>query len=143
MENYQTQVKKIFELAGFQEPVVNLDQENRKIDIFLNEGDWFKKWLPSVVNNVDYLVRLIARKENHDNFFIDINNYRKERSNLIIELAKAAAKKATVQKEDIKLPPMNAYERRLIHVELAIHPEVKTESEGEGKERRVIIRPIY
>ena len=37
---------------------------------------------------------------------------------------------------------MNAYERRLIHVEIANHPDLKTESIGEGRERRVVIKPI-
>jgi predicted RNA-binding protein Jag len=142
MEKFQTQVKKIFELAGFEEPVVNLDHENRKIDIFVNEGEWFKKWLPSVVSNVDHLVKLLTRKENADNFFVDINNYRKERGRIIVELAKAAAKKALILNGNIKLPIMNAYERRLVHIELAIHPEVETESEGEGRDRCVVIKPI-
>jgi predicted RNA-binding protein Jag len=37
---------------------------------------------------------------------------------------------------------MNSYERRIVHVELAIHPEVTTESMGVGKERYVIVKPI-
>ena len=37
---------------------------------------------------------------------------------------------------------MNSYERRLVHVELAIHPDVTTESIGAGKNRYVIIKPI-
>ena len=37
---------------------------------------------------------------------------------------------------------MNSYERRLVHVELAVHPSVTTESAGEGRERYVIIKPI-
>ena len=37
---------------------------------------------------------------------------------------------------------MNAYERRLVHVELAVHPDVRTESEGDGRERCVVIKPI-
>jgi spoIIIJ-associated protein len=74
--------------------------------------------------------------------FLDVNNYREERKTLIAELARAAAKKAVATKNDIPLPTMNSYERRLVHTELAIHPEVKTESMGEGKERYVVIRPI-
>ena len=45
-------------------------------------------------------------------------------------------------KEKISLPAMNSYERRLVHVELSIHPEVATESAGMGKERCVVIKPI-
>ena len=142
MENFQTQVKKLLELAGFEDPAVNLDRETKKIEIFLSEGEWLKEWLPTLVADFDHLVKLLARRENQESVFVDINNYRKERERLIVELAKAAARKATTAKESVKLPAMNAYERRLIHVELAVHPEVKTESEGEGRERSVVIKPI-
>jgi predicted RNA-binding protein Jag len=37
---------------------------------------------------------------------------------------------------------MNSYERRIVHVELAIHPNVKTESVGEGRERYIVIKPL-
>lgn len=142
MENLQTKIKTILELAGFNEPSVNCDQESKKIEIFLNEGEWFKKWLPGLVTDFDHLVKLLTRKDNLENFFVDINNYRKERERLIVELAKAAARKAAGEKSLVKLPAMNAYERRLVHVELAVHPDVKTESEGEGRERCVVIKPI-
>jgi hypothetical protein len=141
-EKLQQQLKDLFELAGFRDPSLSFDFENRKVDVFLGEGEWFKKWLPTVVHDFDHVVKLLARKAGFDNFFIDINNYRKERERLIVELAKAAARKASLEKQLVRLPAMNAYERRLVHVELAVHPDVKTESEGEGKERCVIIKPI-
>ena len=88
-------------------------------------------------------MRLIAAKDNWEGgVFVDINNYRRERENLILELARAAARKAVVTKGEIPLPVMNSYERRLIHLELSSHPDVKTESVGEGKERYIIIKPI-
>lgn len=142
MEPFQHKVKKIVELVGFSEPSVDFDLEGRKINIFVNEGEWIKQWLPTLVGEFDHLMKLIAKKENIEAFFVDVNNYRKERERIIIELAKAAAKKASTSKEEVTLPSMNAYERRLIHVELAIHPDVKTESIGEGKERHVVIKPI-
>ncbi len=142
MEQLQTKVKTLLELAGFNEPVVVVNQESRKLEIFVNEGEWFKKWLPTVVSDLDYLVKLVSKKETQETFFVDVNNYRKERERLIVELAKAAARKAFMEKQAIRLPAMNAYERRLVHVELAVHPDVRTESEGEGKTRSVIIKPI-
>ena len=73
---------------------------------------------------------------------VDLNYYRKERERLIAELARAAAKKATVTREEVELPPMNAYERRLVHLEITTHPDLKTESAGIGKERHVIIKHL-
>jgi len=37
---------------------------------------------------------------------------------------------------------MNGYERRLIHLELSSHPDVRTESVGKDKSRYIIIKPI-
>jgi len=61
---------------------------------------------------------------------------------LIVELAKAAARKSLAEKKEISLPPMNAYERRIVHLELSSRPDIKTESIGEGRERYIVIRPI-
>ncbi len=141
-EEFQTQLKNLFELAGLRDPSFSFDFENKKVEVYCAEGEWFKEWLPTLVHDFDHIVKLLARKAGFETFFIDINNYRKERERLIVELAKAAARKATMGKELVRLPAMNAYERRLVHVELAIHPDVRTESEGEGRERCVVIKPI-
>lgn len=142
MKKVHTTVQKMLELTGLNECAVNCDVEGKKLTIFVNEGEWFKKMLPQLILDVEHLTRLIARKNALDSVFIDINNYRKERESLIVELAKASARKALLKKEEITLPPMNAYERRLIHLELSTRPDVKTESMGEGKERHVIVKPL-
>jgi len=94
------------------------------------------------VEAMNHLLQMVAKKQQQESIFIDINNYRHEREVLIAALAKAAAKKASSTKQKVSLPAMNSYERRIVHVELAIHPDVKTESSGEGKERYVIVMPI-
>ena len=143
MEQLQDKLKKLIELMGFTDFSVNYEAENNRFLVFINEGDFLKKLLPNFVTNLDYLVRLIADKIGGERTaFVDINNYRRERENLILELARAAARKAAATKEEIPLPAMNAYERRLIHLELSTHPDIKTESIGEGKERYIVVRPI-
>ncbi len=135
-------IKKIVGYLNLRNTTVEIDESNRSININVDEEEWFVKLLPDLVRDFKYLVSVIARREDQESYIVDINNYRKERERLIIELAKAAAQKAATTKQEVKLPAMNAYERRLIHVELAIRPDVKTESIGEGKERGVIIKPI-
>lgn len=89
--------------------------------------------------DLEMVLRLIAKRGGCALLQVDINNYRKERERLIIELAKAAARKVVMTKQEMTLPPMNAYERRLVHMELASRPDVKTESVGEGLARKVIV----
>lgn len=135
-------IKKYLELMGFIDYSVNLDEENKKIAIFVNEGEWLKERLPELMGDFENVIKLLANKNGVEKIFIDLNNYRKERERLIVELAKAAARKALINKEEIKLPTMNAYERRLVHVELSTRPDVKTESIGEGPERHIIVKPL-
>ena len=140
MDKLKQTLEQLLEKIGFKDFSVEIDSENRRASILINEGEWLKEWLPRLVLDFNYLANLICKQEDH--VFVDINNYRKERERLIVELAKAAARKALMTKEEIKLPAMNAYERRLIHVELATRPDVKTESVGDGMERGVVVKPI-
>jgi len=139
-------LKKTIELMGFSDFSANYDSENERFSVFVNEGDYFKKLVPNFVSGLNCVFRLIAdknRKEDEEycSVFIDVNNYRKERDNIILEIARAAARKAATMNEEVSLPAMNGYERRLVHMELSSRPDVLTESAGEGKERHIIIKP--
>src|SRR3989344_4185104 len=142
METLKQTIQQILEKIGFKDFSVEADSENRKVSILINEGEWLKEWLPKIVSEFNYLINIIHKKTSEESVFVDINNYRKERERLIVELAKAAAQKAVTTKQEVKLPAMNAYERRLVHVELSMRPDAKTESIGEGKDRGVVINPI-
>jgi spoIIIJ-associated protein len=58
------------------------------------------------------------------------------------ELARKAAREAVLKKKPVELPAMNAYERRVVHSELALRPDVMTESSGEEPNRRVVVKPL-
>ena len=142
-ENWQNFLSKAIELMGFKDFRVSIDPETQRGVIFIYDNpDLIKENLPMIVESVNHLVQMVSRKNNEPSVFFDVNNYRQERENLITELARAAAKKVLATGEDLSLPMMNAYERRLVHVALAIHPEVKTESVGESRERHVVIKLI-
>jgi len=57
------------------------------------------------------------------------------------ELAKSVADEVALTKKERILEPMSAYERRIIHLELASRPDVTTESIGKEPKRRVVIKP--
>lgn len=141
MEPIIEKISNLLTLMGFSTAKVVVDAEHRKISIFI-EDDLVHQNVPSLIGAFDHLVNLILRKENFPAHVVDLNFYRRERERLIVELARAAARKAVVSKTLVELPPMNAYERRLIHVEITTHPELKTESVGMGKDRRVVIKHL-
>lgn len=143
MEKWNELLKKTIELMGFKDFRIDFDPEHRHGNIFIYDNPVLvKENLPILVESLNHLAQLIAQKDKEQTIFIDINNYRKERESLIAELAKAAARKAMATKEAVSLPAMNSYERRIVHLELAAHPEVSTESQETGKERYVIVKPI-
>ncbi|MDE2018922.1 MAG: hypothetical protein KGJ13_01095 [Patescibacteria group bacterium] len=143
MDTWEPIIKEIIERIGFRDYRLEIiaDQDRGSLFIYENEH-WMREHLPVIVESMNHILQMVAKKNQTKAFFLDINNYRQERENLITELARAAAKKVHQTKEQVSLPAMNSYERRLVHVELALHPEVTTESVGEGKERYVIIKPI-
>ena len=50
------------------------------------------------------------------------------------------AERARSFQYDVELSPMSSYERLIIHTTLSDAPNVKTESQGEGRNRRVVIK---
>ena len=141
MQELHLKITKMVEMMGFNDFRVEPDSAFRKISIVINDTLVRDKHLPALVSNLDRIVRLMAKQVNHEPVIVDINNYRREREELIVKLAKAAARKAALTGEEVSLPAMNAYERRLIHTELAMRPDVTTESMGTIT-RYVVVKPI-
>ena len=143
LEQWEQFIKELFVRMGMAEARLEVDPEGRRISVFINdEYVPIKQSIMEIVHAVNYVVQLVARREGWEQVFVDVNNYRRERERIILDLARAAAKKAQMTKQEVSLPAMNAYERRLVHVELAMRPDVKTESVGGGKERYVVIKPL-
>src|SRR3989344_8868416 len=140
MDELKQTIQQIFTLAGFKDFSVEIEPDGKRASIFVYEMD-LKDFFPRLIWDLEHLINLIAKQKKMESLIVDVNNYRRERERLIVELAKAAARKAMLNKENIDLPAMNAYERRLIHVELSSRPDIKTESIGEGKDRHVILSP--
>lgn len=92
---------------------------------------------------LQHIARLLVRKKTDEKvkFVLDVNNYRLEKNRLVADLAHQAANQAILEGRAIVLRPMSAYERRLVHIELAGNTEVATESIGEGEERKVVVKP--
>ncbi|AKM79833.1 MAG: Single-stranded nucleic acid binding R3H domain protein [Candidatus Beckwithbacteria bacterium GW2011_GWB1_47_15] len=71
---------------------------------------------------------------------VNVGDYRQKRSQDLEQMAQATAEKVIYSGEPIALFNLNPYERRLIHQFLSATPEVTTESQGEGKNRHLIVR---
>ncbi|MBU2577418.1 single-stranded DNA-binding protein, partial [Patescibacteria group bacterium] len=72
---------------------------------------------------------------------VDVGDYKQKREEQLRKLALNLAVKAKLSGEAQSIPNLNANERRLIHLVLAENPDVLSESEGEGRQRVLIIKP--
>lgn len=70
---------------------------------------------------------------------VDVEGYKSRRHDRVISMAKSAASRAVSQSRTVNLPPMSAYERRLVHIALREDDRIDTHSEGVDPERRVVI----
>lgn len=93
---------------------------------------------------LQFLVNTLVRKRMQQEsvrVVLDIERYRERRHNSLRELAFRVADRVAQSGKAIPLEPMQAAERRVIHVALSEHPRVTTESSGVGDGRRVTITP--
>jgi spoIIIJ-associated protein len=72
---------------------------------------------------------------------LDVENYKQRRCEGLRILANRLAEQVKVRKTPFSMEPMPAFERRVIHLALADHPDVTTESTGFGESRKVVIIP--
>jgi spoIIIJ-associated protein len=90
-----------------------------------------------------YIASLIVGKEEQQfvQLTVDVEGYRDRREKQLIQMAKRMADQVSKSGRRQTLEPMPAAERRIIHIALRDHPEVKTESTGEEPYRKVMILP--
>ena len=92
---------------------------------------------------LQFLIRMVTNRQLGRKAYvvIDIEDYRERRVQMLRRLASRTAGRVASSGRDDSLEPMSPAERRIVHMALAGHPEVRTESEGEGNQRRVVIFP--
>ncbi len=93
--------------------------------------------------HLQYIVNLIANKRlgDYTRVIVDVEAYRTRREESLIALADRVARQVSRSGRPIVLEPMPPNERRVVHMTLREHPEVATESNGEGQERRITVMP--
>lgn len=75
----------------------------------------------------------------HYPVIVDIEGYKSRRKEKLVKLAQSAAGRAKRQQGRVSLSPMNAYERRIVHIALRDDVDVTTHSEGEDADRHVVV----
>lgn len=149
-------VKEFFKKAGLEVEIKFLPQKDATLSIEIKTDN------PQILigergqtlAEIQHLLKAILRRKiaakgepqperRDENFYLDldINNYKKKKIEYLKELARSMADEVALTKKEKTLPPMLAFERRIIHLELAGRSDVVTESIGQEPERKVVIKP--
>ncbi len=112
--------------------LINVQMQNPQI--LIGEGG-------QTLLEIQHLLRIILIKEMKEVFYIDldINDYKKKKNQHLKEIARTIADEVALTKGEKYLPSMPAYERRIVHLEIAKRQDVSTKSIGREPERRILI----
>ncbi|MBQ9796001.1 MAG: KH domain-containing protein [Clostridia bacterium] len=158
----QEKKKRVFDTTRIQEKgkefllgLAKMLDENATCEVSVNEnevtfalqGEKLGKLIGYHGDNLQALQVLLSglkmRGEGGIRLFLDIDGYKANRNQSIIDLANKTAEQAVKIERNIHLDPMNAYERRIVHTTLQEREDVTTESTGEGEKRHVVVKPIF
>ncbi len=93
--------------------------------------------------SLQHIVRLIVSHHTQVRLpiVLDVEGYKQRRCEGLRALAMRLADQVSTRKMPFAMEPMTPFERRVIHIALADHPDVMTESTGVGESRKVVITP--
>ena len=93
--------------------------------------------------SLQYIVRIIMshKMDVQIPIVLDVEGYKQRRCEGLRTLALRLAEQVKTRNVPFTMEPMPAFERRIIHLALADHPDVITESVGVGESRKVVITP--
>ena len=92
------------------------------------------------LQSLQFLVnRILAKQQSHPRVIIDVERYKERRNHWLEALAMRVAERVAASGRSFTLEPMPPAERRIIHVALADHLYVTTESTGDGQRRKVTV----
>lgn len=123
---------------------INVKEENDVINITLIGPDMgiIIGYRGETLDSLQYLVSLVVNKVHEGEYkrvVLDTENYRHKREETLKRLALKMASRVKISSKQVKLEPMNPYERRVIHSALQDNPYVSTYSEGDEPYRRVVV----
>ena len=138
----------IFKITG-ETDTIKFEVKQNENQILLNiEGEKVSHLIGykgKTIESLQSLINSMLQREDEEyaKVFVEINGYKKQKEEKLKRLANKMADNVIRFRKPIRLEPMSAYERLIIHSELAKRNDVETESFGEEPNRRVMIRKKY
>ena len=124
--------------------IINVKKENNGKYLVILDGKDMRFLIGekgSALNNLEYLISTTKKFKNLK-ISIDSNNYKEKREKSLRDLARKKGKAVLATGNAVKLNPMAARERKIIHEEVSFMKGLQTESVGEEPKRYLVIRKL-
>lgn len=143
-EKAQKTLKEILSFLGMEAKIQIKDESDRVWISFKGDGSGLLIGRKGqTLDALEYLVNKIVHKgaEDKKKIVVDTENYRARREEALIKLAKRMGEKAKRTGKPVTMSPLNAHERRIVHLALQNDKALRTNSKGTGLYRRIVISP--
>jgi len=123
--------------------VAKVDEDNYKANISTPDTGLLIGRLGETINSLQLLLGVILYKKlgSWIRVIVDVGDYRKTREESIKQMVTRIVAEVENDSQPVTLPYLTPFERRIVHIMLADHEKVTSESVGEGRDRRLTIKP--
>lgn len=126
-----------------QDTTYSIEKTEKGLEVSLNSKElgYLIGYRGETLYAMQSILSSIASKgnENRVRVILDIEGYKEKREKTLEDLAEKVAKTVIKTRKPVKLEPMQAYERKIIHSKLQGNPKIETISEGQEPHRRIVI----
>lgn len=126
-----------------QDTTYSIEKTEKGLEVSLNSKElgYLIGYRGETLYAMQSILSSIASKgnENRVRVILDIEGYKAKREKTLEDLAEKVAKTVIRTRKPVKLEPMQAYERKIIHSKLQKNPKIETISEGQEPHRRIVI----
>ncbi|MGB9699508.1 MAG: RNA-binding cell elongation regulator Jag/EloR [Thermodesulfobacteriota bacterium] len=143
-EKAQKTLKDILSFLGMEAKIQIKDEPDRLLLSFKGDGSGLLIGRKGqTLEALEYLVNKIVHKgaEDKKKIVVDTENYRARREEALIKMAKRMGEKAKRTGKPVTMSPLNAHERRIVHLALQNDKALRTHSKGTGIYRKIVISP--
>jgi spoIIIJ-associated protein len=143
----QEKLRRLLQLMGFETTVECFEEKDGEILLHVSTPDAALligrngQVLAALQTVINRMIRSAPERRVH--YVVDIERYRERRKDKLLKMAYDAAEQVERTGRSVKLPPMTAHDRRIVHQALKDRPGLKTASEPaeeEGEKRVVVSR---
>ncbi|MDP3888502.1 MAG: R3H domain-containing nucleic acid-binding protein [bacterium] len=138
--------KELLKFLGFEGPIeVSEDKENEAhlVQIETDNPGILIGYHGEAISALQVILGIMVHKKLDEwlRVVVNVGDYRQKREETLNRMALNAAQKAHFSGQPVVLDSLTASERRIVHMALSENSDVETYSEGEGRERKLVIKP--